>query len=52
MSDLINLYLYYDRMAERFWRTDWSRENDYVKYCQFRYLADALLRVIKGEVES
>ena len=52
MSDLINLYLYYDEMVEHFWNTDWSNETDYVKYCQFVWLSNAMLREIEIRMES
>lgn len=50
MSDLINLYIYYDNMAEKYWNTDWSKEEDFVKYNQFRWLADAALRFIERSI--
>lgn len=47
MSDLINLYIYYDRMKEYYYFKPWDTEEDVAKYCQFDLLADAVLREIE-----
>ena len=46
---LINLYGYYEDMAARYDR-EWGTEEEYVKYCQFIQLRDAVAREIEGRM--
>lgn len=50
MSDLINLYIYYDRMSEYYYFKPWDTETDVAKYNQFVWLRDAVGRKIERMV--
>ena len=38
--DVYRMWDYYTRMAELYWTTDWTCEEQYVKYCQFVWLSE------------
>lgn len=49
MQDLINLYIYYRNMQESY-RNSFCDEDEFTKYKQFKWLANAVEREIEARI--